>query len=157
MNELACIINDLLDHVFGGYVSIDDLTYKLHADGGHDFSNVSVQTVREATLGIGISDENWHAIRFGCDETLAYYSSARNKEEFGKQRINEYEESLTACACLLAIGLFSEANRKIGIGFEDALAKVLTALAFYANCRHEHLCGFDEFIERLLVFAFQNE
>jgi hypothetical protein len=153
-DTLESIIVELLKNVFESCVSQEDLAERLIQDGGVDFFALDTQTVLSALRGNELSIEKWNEIRWACEEVLAQYFCILRDNPIGDKFPANYNDEITTCACILALGLFAESGRQNGSYLNISLHKVLSILAAYSD-NIPNMYYLDEIVERLVFFMFK--
>jgi len=162
-DSLESIITDLLNEIFKGAVSLEDLVIHLKDDAQRDLNKASAAMILDAIAGRERppADWNdpkdthvdWNEIHFGCEETLAGCAITK-PDGLRIQAADEFEENMDMVMYFLCAALFTESERKLDKTNDFSnLRYILSPFSLYMEITghfmlHTHM-------QRLLRFIFR--
>ena len=156
-------MTDLINGVFKGAVTLEDLVVHLKDTAQRDLDNAPKEMILDAIAGIEKPPEDWNdpkeshidwkEIHFGCEETLAGCAIAK-PDGLRIQAADEFEENMDMCMYFLCAALFTESERKLdNTNYFSNLRYVLCPFSLYMEITgHFMLHGR---MQRLLRYIFR--
>ncbi len=161
--SLEPIMTDLINEVFKGAVTLEDLVVHLKDTAQRDLENASAKMILDAIRGIEKPPKDWNdpkdshidwkEIRFGCEETLAF-CRITERNMLRTQASDDFNENMDMCMFFLCAALLNDATRKV---FDP---QYLASLRYTLSPFHlyEDITGLfvlDSHLERLLRYIFR--